>query len=1109
MHTGWGKRRSSALSLAAATAVLISLTPAVAGVAYAAETADAPAELVIPAEETAAADAAVVRAGATGFLQGDGKAGFYRWFSYADGSDRTFDAQGATDVFTNGADDTVARWYQATNKVVLQDAAGGAEETVQIPAGQTVLGLVGRTVVTGGTGTGGGLHAVSLVNGAVQDTAVAGLPDGAYDFKFWGANSHGFQVYYSIGNDEQPATSWVDLSGDAPKPVTFGTYASSSVVDGDNLLRVTDAHKLQIWDLKGDLSAPARETDWTGSDVPVAVQGDQVLSLTSGTDKQLLSRPFAGGDQKTVLDGLVASPRLLGGALLAVVKGNDAEHVVYRVQAGADDTFAAGKVAVVPGNRTMTHRISAAQGVLRTLDQVPSGEYRLRSIEMKTGGPLVAGERVDHGTDDKLDTSWEVPTGDGRVVRQTGAALSVLADGASLPGTALSAGSVAGDLEASGHYASYRLTTGERRVFDLDALKAVFTRNLGTGPTAINGPTLWTATGTAGAVAAIDVRTGATVRTVTVADCVLKDVQSVGADLYWKCDTKSGVLNTASQVNTPLPAHGAARLGDGFVSYTKGDVLALTPLRGGGATRDLGTLPDGMPETGWSVDRFGGNTVFTDNQQRIHVVPSGVPTSPVSVVDSVVPSDIINLSGGSAWTGSWWLSKPVASWTLTVKDRTGAVVRTKSGLQTRGLVETSWDAKNANGATVADGGYSWELSAPAADGSGAALRTTGTVYVTHDGVSTFRPVAPARILNTIAGVGAPKAKVGQGGTVNLQVTGRGGVAPTGVSAVVLNVTVTNATNSTWIAVYPTGTPRPLVSNLNVPKGRNVPNQVTVPVSKDGKVTLYNAWGSADLLVDVSGYYTLDGAGDRFKAVTPARILNTLAGVGAPKAKLGAGKTVDLQITGRGGVPSTGVTAVVMNVTATRPTASTYVSVYPYGTTRPSTSNLNMVANQTVAGLVTVPVKSGKVTLYNHSGSVDLLGDVAGYFTNVAGQGDRFMPLKPVRLLDSRDYGTDGKIPGDYYGTLPVAGYGGIPESGATSLVLNVAGTNATSPTYLTIHPDLSTLTSRPTMSNLNPVPGVTVANQVVVGMSSQGTIDIYNRAGLIDVIVDAFGYYTK
>ncbi|MFF0432654.1 FlgD immunoglobulin-like domain containing protein [Streptomyces sp. NPDC004327] len=1109
IDNGWGKRRRSALSLAAATAVLISLTPAVAGVAYAAETADPPAELVIPAEQTAAADAAVVRTGATGFLQGDGKSGSYRWFSYADGSDRTFAAQGATDVFTNGTDDTVARWYRATNKVVLQDAAGGAEETVQIPAGQEAIGLVGRTVVTGAASTGGGLHAVSLVNGAVRDVPVAGLQDGAYDFRFWGGNAHGFQTRYYVGNDEVSATAWVDLSGDAPKAVALDASARSSVVDGDTLLRVTDAGKLQVWDLKGDLTAAARETDWTGSDTPVRVQGDQVLSVTPGAGRTLLSRSFAGGEQKTVLDAVLGDPYLLGGDLLAVVKGDDAERVVHRVRAGADDTFAATEVAVVPGDRTMTKRISAAQGVLRTLDQLPSGEYRLRSIEMKAGGPLVAGDRFDRGTDAKLATSREVPTGDGRLVRQTGSALSVLADGASLPGTALPSGSVEGDLEASGHYASYRLTTGERRVLDLDTLTPVFTRNLGTGPTAIDGATLWTATGTAGAVAAIDVRTGATVRTVTAADCALKDVQSVGSDLYWKCDTKSGVLNTATQVNTPLPAHGSARLGDGFVSWAKGDVLSVTPLRGGGATREIGTVADVMPEAGWSVDRFGGNTVFTDDAGRIHVVPSGVPTSAVSVVDSTVPSDVINLSGGTAWTGQWWLSKPVASWTMTVKDRSGTVVRTQSGLQTRGMVRAVWDGNGPDRLPVADGGYSWELTAPSVDGSGAALRTTGTVYVTHDGISTFRPVAPARILNTLAGVGAPKAKVGQGGMVNLQVTGRGGVAARGVSAVVLNVTVTNPTSSTWVSVYPSGHARPLVSNLNVPKGRSVPNQVTVPVSRDGKVTLYNAWGSADLLVDVSGYYTLDGAGDRFKAVTPARILNTLAGAGAPKAKLGAGKTVNLQVTGRGGVPATGVTAVVMNVTATRPTAATYVSVYPYGTTRPATSNLNMVANQTVAGLVTVPVKNGKVTLYNHSGSVDLLGDVAGYFTNTAGQGDRFMPLWPVRLFDSRDWGPDAKIPGDHYGTLPVAGYGGIPESGATSLVLNVAGTNATAPTYLTVHPWLEGLPSRPTMSNLNPVPGVTVANQVVVKMSSQGSIDVYNRAGLIDVIVDAFGYYTK
>ncbi|MCX2184221.1 N-acetylmuramoyl-L-alanine amidase [Streptomyces sp. SKN60] len=54
-------------------------------------------------------------------------------------------------------------------------------------------------------------------------------------------------------------------------------------------------------------------------------------------------------------------------------------------------------------------------------------------------------------------------------------------------------------------------------------------------------------------------------------------------------------------------------------------------------------------------------------------------------------------------------------------------------------------------------------------------------------------------------------------------------------------------------------------------------------------------------------------------------------------------------------------------------------MYPYGTTRPNTSNLNVAAGQTVSNLVVVPVVDGKVTLYNNAGTVDLVADVQGFY----------------------------------------------------------------------------------------------------------------------------------
>ena len=79
-------------------------------------------------------------------------------------------------------------------------------------------------------------------------------------------------------------------------------------------------------------------------------------------------------------------------------------------------------------------------------------------------------------------------------------------------------------------------------------------------------------------------------------------------------------------------------------------------------------------------------------------------------------------------------------------------------------------------------------------------------------------------------------------------------------------------------------------------------------------------------------------GSGYVAVAPKRVLDTRTGVGAPKAKIGAGRSVRLTVPG---LPA-GTTAVTLNVTATNPTATSYVSVFPAGTNRPSASNLNVV-----------------------------------------------------------------------------------------------------------------------------------------------------------------------
>ncbi|WP_405423960.1 hypothetical protein [Streptomyces erythrochromogenes] len=370
--------------------------------------------------------------------------------------------------------------------------------------------------------------------------------------------------------------------------------------------------------------------------------------------------------------------------------------------------------------------------------------------------------------------------------------------------------------------------------------------------------------------------------------------------------------------------------------------------------------------------------------------------------------------------------------------------------------------------------------------------------------SRFVPAGPARFLDTRDGTGATKQRVGPGGVVTLQVAGVKGIPATGVTAVVMNVTAVQPTEAGHVMVYPNGQAVPKVSNLNFAPGQIVPNLVTVPVI-NGKVDLRNNAGSVDLIADVTGYYTdKAGAGSALNPITPARFLDTRDGTGATKQRVGPGGVVTLQVAGVKGIPATGVTAVVMNVTAVQPTEAGHVTVYPNGQAAPGVSNLNFTPGQIVPNLVTVPVINGKVDLRNNAGSVDLIADVTGYY---AAGGSTFSAAGPVRLLDTRD-GTGARAgavgPGGAV-TLQVTGTAGVPAQGVTAVVLNVTVTGPTEAGHLIVHPHG---TGRPGVSNLNYTPGQTVANLVVVPVVD-GRVTFYNNSGSVEVIADLNGYFTS
>lgn len=388
----------------------------------------------------------------------------------------------------------------------------------------------------------------------------------------------------------------------------------------------------------------------------------------------------------------------------------------------------------------------------------------------------------------------------------------------------------------------------------------------------------------------------------------------------------------------------------------------------------------------------------------------------------------------------------------------------------------------------------------------------------------FHPLPPSRVLDTRHGVGVPAAKVGAGRTIKLKVTGRGGVPSSGVSAVVLNTTVTDVTAATYVSVYPTGAAGgSRSSNLNIGRGDTRANLVVSRVASDGTVTLYNAQGSVSLIADVAGYYSVgagapvsnatypaNAIGDAYVPLLPARVLDTRIGTGVRRGKVSAGKTVTLRVTGRAGIPDDGsVTAVALNTTVTNVTAATYVSVYPTGySAGPRSSNLNVGAGDTRPNAVIVPVSaSGTITLYNAVGSVDLIADVEGYYAPDSAA-TAYQPLSPARVLDTRS-GTGvarGKVAAGRTVTLRVAGRAGVPASGVEAVVLNTTATNVTAPTYVSVYP--AGYSNGPRTSSLNIGARDTRPNLVIVPVSSSGSITLYNDAGSVDLIADIQGYYS-
>ncbi len=417
----------------------------------------------------------------------------------------------------------------------------------------------------------------------------------------------------------------------------------------------------------------------------------------------------------------------------------------------------------------------------------------------------------------------------------------------------------------------------------------------------------------------------------------------------------------------------------------------------------------------------------------------------------------------------------------------------------------------------------------------------GNIYVGTETppAEPFQSITPTRICDTRLGASYPAnpcnangTKAGTlnaGSTINLQIAGIAGVPLSGATAVVLNVTATDTTASSYLTVYPSQNTLPLASNLNWAAGETIANSVTVALGPDGAINLTNAFGSTDVVVDIQGYYGPNAAPStegQFHSVMPARICDTRSIMSSNQCNsngngtLGPDSTLSVAVAGYGGVSSTDAQDVVLNVTATNTTASSYLTVYPAGSSMPLVSDLNWSAGTTIANQVIVPLSSsGDINIYNFKGSADVIVDVSGWFANstaTGAVGGLFVPYTPERICDTRinyspnqcnNYGTQdlALAPGNTL-NVQVIGIGQIYEPSVISVVANVTATNTSAGGFLSQYP---IGTTNPGTSCLNWAQGQTIPNSITASIS-RGTIEgisFQSPVSSTDLVVDISGVY--
>jgi outer membrane protein assembly factor BamB len=259
--------------------------------------------------------------------------------------------------------------------------------------------------------------------------------------------------------------------------------------------------------------------------------------------------------------------------------------------------------------------------------------------------------------------------------------------------------------------------------------------------------------------------------------------------------------------------------------------------------------------------------------------------------------------------------------------------------------------------------------------------------------ATYHSATPARILDTrtsggavvnIGLVGKFKSKVVRTFNVSGAAKVGGGVpVPVGATAVTGNMTVTNATSDGFVSVGPTMIAVPKTSNVNIKKGINCANGVTVALNAGKLQAVWDgaAGSTADIIFDVTGYFTADLTGASYHPIVPVRYLDSSLGKGLT-GSFATGTARTLGMAGVGQVPNSAL-GISGNLTLVNPSTAGWAQIAPTIAGIPTSSTVNAVAHQTLANGFDVPVSgTGDVDMVwvgRALSTAHLQLDVTGYW----------------------------------------------------------------------------------------------------------------------------------